>query len=229
MSVHLVDDIVQIVNAKASPRRDAVLPIFRSEAQYRVLGELYTSPGLETTIGDLAERTDIPHPTVSREVKRLAHAGLIRTRARGRQTLVSADTATPVYEDLRNLLSKVYGVLPVLADAFAGVADKLLVFGSWAARWRGEPGPQPRDIDVLVLTDVPARHVWDAAADVSRQLGMDVNVVVRTAAAWETDETGFASELRRRPSVEIHTAPMKTPPPRPRDDDVTSQSDRRWG
>ena len=209
-------------------RTTSTLPIFRSEAQFRLLGELYTRPAAEATIGDLAERIDVPHPTVSREVKRLVEAGLLHIRAQGRQTLVSADTGSPIFEDLRSLLTKLYGVLPVLREEFAGNADQVVVFGSWAARWLGEPGPQPRDIDVLVVTDDPADLVWDAAARASRRLGMDVNVVVRTGEAWAGDDSGFAQELRQRPSVVVDSR-AAVAPRRARRAAPTPPGERRWG
>lgn len=44
------------------------------------------------------------------------------------------------------------GPQTVIADEFAVVgAAKVIVFGSWAARYHGEAGPIPADIDVLVL------------------------------------------------------------------------------
>ena len=49
----------------------SLLPIFRSEAQYRLLGELFTHPGRELTIGELPRLVEASHATVSREVARL--------------------------------------------------------------------------------------------------------------------------------------------------------------
>lgn len=50
-------------------------PLLRTDVQFRVLGELFTNPGLETAVGVLAERVGAPQATVSREVARLADGG----------------------------------------------------------------------------------------------------------------------------------------------------------
>ena len=84
-------------------------PLFRTDAQFRVLGELFTNPDLEATIGVLAERVGAPQATVSREVARLAEAGLVRTRREGNRTLVTAAMEASIAPELQSLLGKLYG------------------------------------------------------------------------------------------------------------------------
>jgi DNA-binding transcriptional ArsR family regulator len=184
----------------------SLLPLFRSEAQYRLLGELYTNPSEEFTIGGLAERTGASHATMSREVARLETAGLVSTREEGRRRLVSAQRGTPVFGPLRDLLAKVYGVPALVADEFGHLGGRIVIFGSWAARWAGRPGPPPNDVDVLVVGDVDPADAWEAAANATRRLGMEVNVVVRGPSEWADDPTGFAEEVKQGPIIEVTTA-----------------------
>lgn len=45
-----------------------------------------------------------------------------------------------------------YGPRPVLTDPFADIEGvEAFIFGSWVARYTGEPGPAPADVDVLVV------------------------------------------------------------------------------
>ena len=198
----------------------SLLPIFRSEAQYRLMGELYTNPGSDYTVGELAPLVGASHATISREVSRLAAAGLARTEAQGRRRLVAAARQTPVFAPLRDLLSKVYGVPAVVREEFDHpLADRVLVFGSWAARWAGEPGPTPNDVDVLVIGDIEPTDAWEAAARATRRLGIEVNVVVRTPAEWAADDSGFAEQVRTGPSIDLsagEAAPSTAAPPHPR-------------
>lgn len=58
----------------------------------------------EATVGDLAERTQLPQPTVSRYLKQLLQAGLItRERAHGPCTLASAGETRKLIEDAASL------------------------------------------------------------------------------------------------------------------------------
>src|SRR5487761_252928 len=53
----------------------------------------------------------------------------------------------------------------VIAEEFARIPgiSRLLIFGSWAARHSGEPGPVPNDIDVLVVGDADRGAVYAAS------------------------------------------------------------------
>ncbi len=202
MSVHIVDASVQNVNTSSA--QPTILPLFRSEAQFRILGELFTNPGLELPISELADRVDVSRPTTSREVARLAEAGLVATRHEGNRTLVRAPTTSPILADLRSLLAKVYGPVAALREAFRDLpVEQVVIFGSWAARWTGEPGPPPNDVDVLVVGDAAYEEVWDAAARLSSALGIEVTPVLRTPDEWAADDSPFAAQVRTRPSVTV--------------------------
>lgn len=204
-----MDANVQKVNASSA--QPSILPLFRSEAQFRILGELFTNPGLELPISELADRVDVSRPTTSREVARLAEAGLVASRHEGNRTLVRARTTGAILDDLRSLLAKVYGPVAALRQAFADLpVAQVLIFGSWASRWTGEPGPPPNDVDVLVVGDVAYEDVWEAAARLSSALGIEVTPVLRTSQEWADDASPFAEQVRARPSVVVidRTAPQ---------------------
>lgn len=190
----------------------SLLPIFRSEAQYRLVGELFTHPGREATVGELARAVGASHATVSREVSRLEEAGLVSTRMEGRRRLVSAQPS-PVFRPLRDLMAVVYGVPAVLREEFGDLDADVAIFGSWADRWFGEPGPVPNDVDVLVVGDVEPSVAWGAAARATRRLGMEVNVVVRRDVEWDGDNSQFAQavKLGRRVVIAERTDQERSP------------------
>ena len=69
-----------------------------------------------------------------------------------------------------------------VAEDFAGIegAAAVLLFGSWAARYLGEPGRAPNDIDVLVIGEPDRDAVDDAAKRAERRIGLPVQATVRT-------------------------------------------------
>lgn len=89
-----------------SKRAPALLPIFRSEHQLRLLEYLYVRAGKAFSIADLSRHTGIPQQTISREVKRLLEFGLLTSRTVERQKLVSANENSSYFSDLRDLLVK---------------------------------------------------------------------------------------------------------------------------
>src|SRR5260370_16879650 len=66
---------------------------------------------------------------------------------------IRAVTYTPVSRPLTDLLAVTYGPLPVLTDLLADAEGVMhaFIYGSWAARYLGEPGPLPDHVDLLVL------------------------------------------------------------------------------
>ncbi|MGH9249047.1 MAG: hypothetical protein ACRD0W_05980, partial [Acidimicrobiales bacterium] len=142
----------------------ALLPVFRSQHQAELLMWLMLHPDKEFSVSDLAARLDVPISTLHREVVRLDHAGLIASRTLGRNRMLRANVDHPAARPLTLLLEVTFGPKAVVAEEFAlhGV-EQVLIFGSWAARYAGEAGPPPHDIDVLVIGRVDRADLYDAA------------------------------------------------------------------
>ena len=184
----------------------ALVPLFRSEQQLRLLSVLFAEATDELPINVLAERAGVAQATASREVARLAEHGLVVTRTLGRNTLAAANWDLPWARELRSILIQTVGVLGRLSDALKSVAgvEEAYVFGSWAARYTGEAGPPPRDVDVLVIGDARLRDVRRACNAVERDLRVEVNPVVVGREEWATDDgNAFVEQIRSQPLVTI--------------------------
>jgi DNA-binding transcriptional ArsR family regulator len=187
----------------------ALLPIFRSEHQLRLLGELFVRAGEARSLSELATATGVPQATVSREIERLHRAGLVTSSRRGRLRLVDANRQLPYFEELRSLLLKTVGPAAALREALAEIdsVDDAFIFGSWAARYEGETGPPPNDIDLLVVGNPDLDELYAALRAVERDLRLDVNPVVRSPAEWQDADAGFLDQVRRGPLVRVSPAP----------------------
>jgi DNA-binding transcriptional ArsR family regulator len=183
----------------------ALAPLFRSQQQFRILAELFGS-GEEFSVGELAKRASVAQATASREVARLASHGLVRTRNLGRNTLVTANWDLPWAKELRSILVQTVGILGRLGAALSGVngVEEAFVFGSWAARYLGEPGTPPKDVDVLVVGEASLRSIRQACGEVERQLHVEVNPIVVDRRRWyEAEPEPFIAEVKSRPLVPI--------------------------
>jgi len=184
----------------------ALLPVFRSQTQAELLTWLYLHPGQTFSLSDLARRVGSSVPTVHREAERLVESQLVTQTTLGRNRMLGANLEHPVAEALGRLLELTFGPRQVVAEEFAGVpgADRVLIFGSWAARYAGEPGHLPNDVDVMVVGDNIDRADLYAAGDRAQQrLGIAVNPVMRTHQQWDDPSDRLAAELHARPLVEV--------------------------
>ncbi len=94
-------------------------------------------------------------------------------------------------------------VLPMFRWRLQGELLALVIYGSWAARYEGEPGPTPNAVDVLVVGRVHRDEVYDAAQRAQGRLGREVNTTIRTRHQWETATVGFTQQLRTSTIVEL--------------------------
>lgn len=182
----------------------ALLPIFRSRLQGELLAALLLHPTREYTLSDLATRLGAPLSTLHNEVKRLREAGLIEDRREGRNRLVRSSPDHPATPALTSLIELTFGPRLVVAEEFSPLeADLVVIFGSWAQRYQGEPGPPPGDIDVLVVGDVGRVAVYEAADRAQARLGLEVNPVLFSHERWSDPDDLLAGQIRSMPFVTV--------------------------
>ena len=138
-------------------------------------------------------------------MRRLADAGILAVRPVGRSRLVSASKSSRLVGPLTELLTMTYGPHVVVADEFARLEDVVLVviFGSWAARYQGQRGQPPNDVDILVV-GTPDRIAMNAAAERSEsRLGQPVNPAACSPDQWANPTEPFIREVKSRPYVSV--------------------------
>src|SRR5215469_10784094 len=118
-TTHKLKSILLIVDRQPAP---ALLPILRSQQQGEILALLLGNPDLELSLTQIAARVGAPHPSVYREVQRAEQVGLLNTRKVGNVRLVRANTTSPYYPGLAEVLTRAFGVPAVLAEALSEVA-----------------------------------------------------------------------------------------------------------
>ncbi len=123
----------------------------------------------------------------------------------GRSKLWRANDRNPHFGLLARLVAASFGPPQVLAEELADVPgiEEVHLFGSWAARAAGEPGPTPRDIDVLVFGRASRRDVYRAVRRAEEGLGREVNAVVRPREEWESADDGFAQQVKSTPMFAV--------------------------
>ncbi len=166
---------------------------------------LLLHPGEEYSVTDLANLLSIPQSTISGEVRRLSDAGILAVRAVGRSRLVRTDTRSQLVPPLTELLTLTYGPHAVIADEFGALAGmvEVIIFGSWAARYAGERGPVPQDLDVLVVGSPDRLEMYEATNRAEERLRRPVNPTVCTSIEWEHPTGALVREIQARPHLTV--------------------------
>jgi predicted nucleotidyltransferase len=182
-----------------------LLPLFRSDGQGKLLARVYLAPDRPAPIAELARELELDAGGLTREANRLERAGLVRSDRVGRQRLLRPNSESLYYPELYGLLLKAFGPAAVVGPALAGVPgiEKAFLFGSWAARYKGETGAEPGDLDVMVVGRPSRSDVMRVARDLTSPLGREVNPTIVSPDRWEEGTDGFVRQVKRGPLVEL--------------------------
>ena len=138
------------------------------------LALLLLHPEVSLHVREIARATGKAPGTLLRELNRLADAGVLIRKPIGNQVHFQADTRCPIYEDLRSLLKKTVGVVDVLRDALAPLADKIhtaFVYGSVA---RGDERPGS-DLDLMIVGAAKFADVVQSLGHAQEALAREIN------------------------------------------------------
>jgi predicted nucleotidyltransferase len=167
-----------------------------SSYRRQVLGLLLLRPNDSLYVRQIARLTGVPAGSLHRELASLEGAGLLLREPSGNQVRYRANRAHPIYAELAEIFRKTTGLVDLMRDALAPLADRIaaaFVFGSIAR----EAAAADSDVDVCVVGDVTLVQVVGAVAPLHQRLGRVVNPVVMTPAEFRKQRKNGDRFIRR--------------------------------
>ena len=104
-----------------------------AKTRRRLLGLLYGNPGRSYFANEIVRLADSGTGAVHRELATLEAAGLVTVSRVGNQKHYRANRASPIFEELRGIVVKTFGVADVLREVLAPLAAKIraaFIYGS---------------------------------------------------------------------------------------------------
>lgn len=151
-----------------------------SSTQQRVLALLFGQPGRSFYASEIIALAGAGSGAVQRELARLAGSGLVNVSRIGNQKHFQANAASPVFDELRGIVLKTFGLADVLRAALQPLAPQIraaFVYGSVAKR----QDTASSDIDLMILSEALSyADVFPALEEAGRQLGRPVNPTIYT-------------------------------------------------
>ncbi len=135
-----------------------------SKTQRKVLGLLFGDPGRSYYAKEIVRFAGVGIGSVQRELAKLARVGLLTVTQIGNQKHYQANRAAPIYEELRGIVLKTFGLADVLREGLADLADRIrvaFIYGSGAK----STDTASSDIDMLVVP--PNLGCCDVVADLA--------------------------------------------------------------
>jgi hypothetical protein len=98
-----------------------------------------------------------------------------------------------------------YGPKTAVEGALTGIPsiEQAFIGGSWAARYHGQAGAFPNDVDVIVVGKPNRDDVTEAVIEALRVVGHDGQVIFRSPTAWREAKDAFTRTAKDSPLVEL--------------------------
>ncbi len=178
---------------RAEPK--ALADVLFGKGRGAILGLLYEHPDQSFYYRQLTrELGSLSVGTIQRELDLLSQLGLLERSTVGKQVFYRANRSHPVFPELRALVAKTVGTIPMLRSALTPLADSIslaFIYGSVA---RGEEKSES-DIDLMVIGKASLEDVLGKLSNVEASLRRAVNPTVFSASEFKTKVS-----VRRRPS-----------------------------
>jgi len=171
------------------PAADRLAAVLFGKSMRRILALLFGRPDRRFFLREIARAAGAPPSSLQRELAALVDAGALVQTREGRQVYYQANAACPIFEELKSIATKTFGVAGELRKLLARHADRLkiaLVFGS-VAKGSAAAGS---DIDLLWVGTLRPSELVLELAEAEHRLGRNISVV-----AYSEDE--FAQLLAR--------------------------------
>jgi predicted nucleotidyltransferase len=156
---------------KSSTLTDALF----SKVQRSVLGLVYGNPDRSFYANELLRLAGSGTGAVVRELAKLADSGLVTVNRIGNQKHYQANRDAPIFEELRSIVLKTFGMADVLRQGLLPLSSQIsaaFIYGSVA---KGTDTASS-DIDVMVIgDDLAYPEVYSALMPVEAQLGRKIN------------------------------------------------------
>jgi predicted nucleotidyltransferase len=142
-----------------------------------ILALLYGHSDESFYLRQIVRATGVGLGPAQRELKQLVDVGIVRRSVHGRQVHYQANPNSPIFSEIKSLISKTAGAAEMLQGALAPLRGHItiaLVYGSLAS---GQEN-QRSDIDLLVVGDVAFADVVKALRGAQEELGREINPTV---------------------------------------------------
>lgn len=145
-----------------------------------VLGLLYGHPEQSFYLRQIGRHVRASTGALQRELKQLVDAGLITRKPLGNQVFYQADRQSPVFPEMRSLVTKTVGVKDVLHQALLPLGKKIAVAFVYGSVARQEERADS-DIDLMVIGATSFDEVTARLAEAETILGRPVNATLYPA------------------------------------------------
>ena len=187
-----------------------------TKTQQRVLGLLFGYPDRSFYSNELVRLSGVGSGTVQRELASLVGSGLVIAGLIGNQKHYQANREAPIFEELRGIVLKTFGLADVLRSRLLPLAARIQVAFVYGSVAKGSDTARS-DVDLLIVSDrLTFADVIAGLGDAMTTLGREVNPSIYARVEFEkkaAEEGGFLARVIAGPKIFLIGADNDIPKP----------------
>ena len=182
----------------------SIADVLFSGVQQRVIALLFGQPDRSFYSNELVRLAKTGRGSLQRELERLSASGLVEMKIIGHQKHYQANNKSIIYQELRGITLKTFGLADVVREALSGHLDAIryaFIFGSVA---KGTD-TSSSDIDVMVIAEgLGYSELFEAVVKAEAVLGRKVSPTLYSPAeflAKKNSDNHFVTRVLEQPRI----------------------------
>ena len=171
-------------------RTESALAALVSPTRQGILAATFLRPQKSWYLSELAAHLGTRSSSLQRDVNSLVRVGILEKHVDGRRSYIKANEDSPVFPEIRGLIEKTSGIVPMLQEAVRKLGRKVrwgFIYGSLA---RGEEG-SASDIDLMLIGNASTMELAPTLRRLEKIVGRQINPTIFT-------EDDFAKNLTKK-------------------------------
>ena len=148
-----------------------------------ILALLYGRPDRRFYLREIARAAGVPPSSLQRDLAVLTDAGALVRAVEGRQVYYRADPDCPIFEELKGIAAKTFGVAAVLKDLLAPHASRLRLAFLYGSMAKGSAASKS-DVDLLWVGDLRPSELVVPLAKAEARLSRKISVIAYSEAEF---------------------------------------------
>ncbi len=177
---------------------DLFAGLITSKTRVKLLVRFFFNPEAKSYLRELAKEFNVSTNSVREELNQLTRTKLLKSEKDGRQVYYSANTAHPLFPELKSIINKVMGIDQVID----GIVNRL---GDLEEAYLIDDYAEGKDtgiIDLVLIGNIDQYHLNDLSRKTERYIKRKIRSLVLSKDEYEK----LLPELKKRPRVLIWEA-----------------------
>lgn len=178
------------------------LYITKSKIRQDLLALFFTNPKKKYYLRELQRLLGFSAGSIRRELLRFQKDNLFHTENVGNLVYYSLNLRHPLFDDLKNIISKTAGVEGSLRNILSSIEQikVAFVYGSFASKRQKETS----DIDLMIIGNPDISNLNEKIARLEKRLKREINTTIYSFEEYKVkkeSQSGFIFDLLKNPKI----------------------------